>query len=331
MIHALGKTWIVRTIAGLLEKLTRRAVAAKPAGEEGTIFIKTLQGLAYENTGALGRAAEAYAAVLGKAADPGNGEHIREARLAAIGIVRKFYDSDLGGRRRGVWGKSETGDWLVVETARFRIHHRNVQAARRVADAMEFHFDRLAPSWDGRPKVSPGRNRGEVYLHKDQAAFRQGDGAASGCKRGIHHPKTGNKLEAQEIHLHQADPILLSTSLPHELMHLMAAALVEYKPIAAAVSEGLALHAEPRCRELQFARLFAELNQPGTLTPCSMSRYPPDRPGFLRRGPPAGPRLLAHGSAGGVLRDAILRWTVSAWHDQRGSGTWPIWPVNTAA
>jgi hypothetical protein len=72
----------------------------------------------------------------------------------------------------------------------------------------------------------------------------------------------GRELSEHIIHVSLDDPLLLSSSLAHELMHLMAGAVSGYRPLPGAIAEGLAIQAEPRCRHTQFGRLFAGSKRP---------------------------------------------------------------------
>ena len=69
----------------------------------------------------------------------------------------------------------------------------------------------------------------------------------------------GRALESHAIHVTQSDPMLMSSTLAHELTHLIVGAATEYRTLPGALAEGVALGAEPRCRQIQFARIFHDL------------------------------------------------------------------------
>ncbi|MBK8269242.1 MAG: hypothetical protein IPK83_13425 [Planctomycetes bacterium] len=219
-----------------------------------------LRGFAYENMGDAERAAKAYRLCLGILDEAGG--DVRALRESVIGKLRQRYDVNLCCRRDGFWGQAASGDWQIMERGPFRVHHRNEAAGRRVASAAVFQFGRIAKYLGLDADEVKWSVPCDVYLHGSAAAFREATGLGDATRAAsIIHARKRN-LERHEIHVYQSDPMLLSASLSHEIAHLIAASATEYRPMMGAISEGLALQMEPKCRHRQFARLFRENKHP---------------------------------------------------------------------
>lgn len=221
-----------------------------------------VRGIAHEDLGNLDKAGAQYGRVLGRPALGASAESVRRDRDRAIQRIRALYDPGLSRRRQGIWAKSAAGPWQKLQTDRFRIHHRNGEVAERVAAALRFHFDRIAALLGRAPAEIPWGKRADVYLHADADAFRESSGQRGNVQACSIIRRRGDTVEAIEIHAAQTDPLLLSTSLAHELTHLMVAAVIHHRSLAGALAEGIALHAEPRARRQQFSRLFARQKDP---------------------------------------------------------------------
>lgn len=243
-----------------------RADALDAAGRETDLLRAALRGMACENLGRREDAARHYARAAGRPAS-GDAADLARARAEAVARVRALYDDRLP-RRRGLWSRHGDGDWQTLDAAPFRIFHRNEPAARLLLRAARFHRARVARLFGRDADELAWNVPCDLYLHAGADAFAAAAGRPADVRALSVIRRRGDALEAVAIHLHQADPLLLSASLPHELAHLAVAALVG--PAAAddippALSEGLALAVEPGCRRRQFARLFAELPRPRTL------------------------------------------------------------------
>ena len=222
----------------------------------------TIAGLAFEAADQPDRAARCYARAAGQSTDLITNETTSRLRAAAMQRVRQLYDADLTGRRDGIWRQHATGNWQVLEVRRFRIHHRNDAAARRMAAALDFHFARIARRWSLDENEIPWSQPADIFLHADAKSFADATDQPPPVTAVSHIQMQGDRIIAKTIHAHQQDALLLSSSLAHELAHLATAELRRDRPLPAVIAEGLALDMEPACRHRQFARLFAGLPQP---------------------------------------------------------------------
>ncbi|HWL95434.1 MAG TPA: hypothetical protein VNT79_18090 [Phycisphaerae bacterium] len=277
-----------------------RAAAIAVDRHDGSL-VSMLKGLAYENLEDPARARKEYARFLNH---PG-GEvvELRDLHGRAVRALRSRYDTALCDRRKGFWLHSEKSDPGSLASPRFRIHHRNSDAAALLARAADFHFDRIATALALETGRIPWLVACDVHLHRDADAFRRvtRQGRAVQAQSIIN--SRGGVLESHAIHLFQTDPMLLSASLPHELAHLMIAAATEYKPLPGALREGMAIAIEPRCRRRQFVRLFRELSAPRDLGRLlQLADAHPLEPAFYSEAFRLVSVLQTHKGLGGLLR-----------------------------
>ena len=262
-----------------------------------------VSGLAREDLGNLAGAAEHYGRVLDQPVAGAGAASIRDARDRSLRRLRQLYDKSLCDRRKGSWSKSARGPWQVHEGRRFRVHHRNAEAARRVDRALQFHFDRILALLDIAPETLKWPDRCDLFLYRSVESMRDATDQGGAVQAISVIRRRGDRVESFEIHAALTDPLLLSTSLAHELAHLIVAAATDSRPIPGAVAEGLALYVEPRCRHLQFARVFARQTEPrGLRALLAVSQTHPSDPGFYAQSLRLVQTLLERGGIEPLLR-----------------------------
>lgn len=283
-------------------KMVLGRVERAGSGDELPATYKwAVRGLALEDMGDYNGAAAAYGRVLGRPVTESSRAQIGPVRTAVIQRIREAYDVALSDRRRGVWAAAGQGAWQEKTTARFRIHHRNEEAADLVAEALAFHFARIAAILGRKPEDIPWVQLCDVYLHVDGKEFREATGQGRDVRAISVIRSRGPTLESHAIHGSQDDPLLLSSSLPHELCHLIVGAVRGYRPIAGALAEGLALHVEPRCRQVQYGRLFGRLTEPRPLSELlRIGDLHPPEPGFYAESHRLVSVLSTHGDVGQI-------------------------------
>jgi len=208
-----------------------------------------------EQAGEYLRAGQTYAEALGVAWELPAADRRRaalaELRRLAIARLRERYELTQVGRRAGVWTIALPGAWKHRRTPHFDIHAHNDLLAERLAEAAEFHYAGIC-RWLGlepRPAWEP---RCELRLYVTLEEFQAATGAASGTRAFSRTRLEGLTTTARQLAAFQADPWLLSSTLPHELTHLLLADVRLEGKLPLAISEGLALQAEPPARRLQF-------------------------------------------------------------------------------
>jgi len=245
------------------QAVMQRIAAAPKAGTGDAALRAMVRGLAAEDSGDAATAAREYTSVsAGDGAITGGGLAVADARRAAVAQLRRMYDPALSQRRAGIWRKRTGDDWRILEAPGFRIHHRNEKAARAVAEALVFHLERITELLDlPRGKVS-WTLPCDVWLYQDKKQYEQvvhpvNDAVLASTDIRLR----GNTLESHALHVTQSDPMLLSSTLAHELTHLVVGAVTKYRTLPGALAEGMALAAEPRGRQIQFARIHRGLRQ----------------------------------------------------------------------
>lgn len=241
-------------------------------------FRLIIAGLAYESAGQADRAAESYINAIGDKNSRHRRDSVAALRSAALNSVRQYYDVGLTRRRIGLWQRHESGDWQTLDVGRFRVHHRNPAVAQRVEDALNFHFSRIAHRWAHDEAEIPWSQPADIYIHADADAFAVATEQPGNVTAVSHVQLQGDRVISKRIDAHQRDPLLLSSSLAHELAHLMAAELRRDRPLPPVIAEGIALDVEPACRHRQFARIFADLKHPASLTKllAAADAHPPE-------------------------------------------------------
>lgn len=264
LVHSLDDDSGPRYPAAYWRLIFQRIADADYHGPDAGALKATLEGIAYEHAGNARQAARAFARALAPSARRATSGAAAGHR-AAVAQIRKLYDPASTGRRRGEWQRSDTDAPQLLESPRFRVHHHNGVIAQRVARALDFHFERIADSWALDANEIPWEKKADIYLYPDLDAFYKATGQAPPVTAISHIRLKGSQVAKKEIHAHLADPMLLSASLAHELTHLMTAELRRDRPLPAVLTEGLALCAEPQCRQRQFARLFESQKRPATI------------------------------------------------------------------
>lgn len=260
LAHALMEDQRVHYPPAYWKLVFERIARSDYEGPDAEALKATLEAIAFEHAGDSERAAGSYA----RAARTTSGRaspRLAAARLAALRVIRGLYDPKATGRRAGEWRRSDTSAPQLLESDRFRVHHRNALIAQRVAQALDFHFARIADTWSLDVEEIPWNQKADIHLHPDVHAFREATGQLPPVTAISHIRLQGSEIRQKIIHVHLGDELLMSASLAHELAHLMMAELRRDRPLPAVIAEGLALHAEPDCRHRQFARLFQGLKR----------------------------------------------------------------------
>jgi tetratricopeptide (TPR) repeat protein len=226
------------------------------------------------------------------------------ARSVAIDAIRTLYSYDLSSRRTGTWQKTSSPDWQTIDGAGFRVHHRNETVGRRVSAALTFHFPKSARFFGRTPEAFQWSIPCDVYVHPDDSSFRKAVGEAAQAGPGVSSiTLDGGKLRAHRIDLLQTDPMLLSSTLPHEYSHIMLAWATEYRPIPLVLREGVALHVEPECRGMQFRRLLPPRQQRRSVERLldTADVLPADQPVFNAEAYALMARLLRRATMGDII------------------------------
>lgn len=177
-------------------------------------------------------------------------------REQAVRHVCVVYDAGRTRRRAGTWRFVLPGVWKHRQTAHFDVYARNDLVAERMAEAAEFHFSGLS-TWLGMADTRSWDPRCELRIHTTPDDLHQETGTDGGTQALTQTRIQGGRVLLRRVNLLQNDPWLLSSTLPHELTHLLLAELCPAAGLPLALDTGVALQAEPPARRLQFRRLLA--------------------------------------------------------------------------
>ncbi len=198
-------------------------------------------------------------------------------RERAIAQARAIYEQTPTERRNGFWSIALPETWKHRQTEHFDVYARNDQVAQRVAAGAEFHYDGIR-NWLGAAGSSDWSARCELRVHATQEALHTATGTG-GITYAVSNVRTqGERVLQRRLDVFQGDPWLLSSTLPHELTHLVRGAAREKLP-PLAVEEGIALQAEPPARKLMYRRLL-DRQPPDPQALLAVAKLPKNVEGF---------------------------------------------------
>lgn len=208
-----------------------------------------------ERAGDLVPAGRTYAAALGvdwqlPAVDQRR-EAVAALRQQAITRARQLYDTIATQRRDGFWAVALPEVWKDRAARGFVVRARNDLVAERVARAAERHYEGIS-AWLGRPAEMVWNPPCTIHVHASQEELHAAT-QTRGITFAVSHTRVqGERVLTRELHVFQGDPWLLSSTLPHELTHLVLAEALGQRIPPLAIDEGLALQAEPPARRLLY-------------------------------------------------------------------------------
>jgi tetratricopeptide (TPR) repeat protein len=176
---------------------------------------------------------------------------IAEALAAAL-AARLFPETDtdrIGRLAREAmrdidWSRVEAGEWQTLDTAHFRIRHRNAAAAKRVGEAAEAWFERIMTTFE----LDRGawKERADVFIYPDKESYRK-EFNGSEWSGGMTQVRIeGGRITRQRFGTWQTSADLLTSVLPHELTHLVVHSMLKYEGrVPLALHEGIAVWMEP--------------------------------------------------------------------------------------
>ena len=256
----------------------RDRVSRDPSAALRPLAAHAIHALLAEQAGQQREAGRSYAAALGQPwqLPPADQRRATIAGLRAQVLRRldALYDSDRTRRRDGAWQIKLADVWKHRRTGHFDIHARNDLVAERVAEAAEFHFAGLC-DWLGVAVADPWEPHCALHVHATVEEFQQAT-ETGGATRALTETRVqGERVLLRGINLCQADPWLLSSTLPHELIHVLLADAYREARFPPAIDEGLALQVEPPARRLRLCRLLGT-SAPGLSDLLTTTRPPPD-------------------------------------------------------
>ncbi len=135
--------------------------------------------------------------------------------------------------------------WQVHETSNFRIYHCDPALAERAGAVAESVRTAQAKRWGSSAAGASWSPRCELYLYPTAALYADATGQPQRSP-GISTMSTNEvRVLSRRMSLRADNPLLLTSTLPHEVTHIVLADLFVARPIPRWADEGLAVLAEP--------------------------------------------------------------------------------------
>lgn len=305
-----------------------------------------IRGLLAERGGQSIAAGRAYSAALGRPwlLPPVDSRQrdIRDLRRKVIDRLRKLYDTTPTGRRGGLWAASLPDIWKQRCDAHFEVYARSDLVAGRVAETLAHHFVSLS-KWLKLDPQAGWTPRCEVRVYENLAALHKATGTR-GVTRAVSLTRVqGDRVLLRRMSVFQTDHWLLSSTLPHELTHVMLSEKLRGAPHVPsknaetagpaasralattpllAFDEGIAVQVEPPARRLQYRRLLPKrVADPITL--AATEKTPLHQLAFYARCDVLAEFALQRGGVAGLI-DAARAESDTEWWSRLG------WPTQAA-
>jgi hypothetical protein len=140
---------------------------------------------------------------------------------------------------------ARVGNWLVMESANFRILYADHDLAEQVARAAEAAREAQTKRWTGSAPRGPWSPRCDIYLYPTARIFSQMTGQPEESPGFSTMGMNGGRIIARRINLRADHPNLVPAILPHEVTHVVLADLFPHKQIPRWADEGMAVLSEP--------------------------------------------------------------------------------------
>ncbi len=224
------------------EKILTETLAYAPESDA----LHYLLGRALEEQGRLQEAIAHYERVQ---QDPKRGFDPAEAERRLKELAAREAQSRAGRKAERAGAES-----AVVKTKHFTVQAPGRSFAQKIADALELHFRRIAPSFGVKSFEKPC----EVTVYPSEEIFRKAVQCESWAPANSRWDVKLGHLRRHQIRTYKECPQLFSSVLPHELTHILTAAALSYRPdIPLWASEGLAVDNEPAFKHRFYANVIA--------------------------------------------------------------------------
>ncbi|HYG73536.1 MAG TPA: tetratricopeptide repeat protein [Planctomycetota bacterium] len=201
-----------------------------------------------EALGKIPAACDAYARALGtRVANPTPAylSELRKRLETEINAKGDRLNIDTSMAEMQGYAASSSGEAKQLETENFTIYHYNEALAREAGTRME--ADRLRIL--NETGLRPWQGKTRVFLHRTQAEYTARTGLpewTGGVTRATK-PSGSEHLQQKDIHSWQTSPRLLSSTLPHEITHVIVNEnALDLNVFPRCINEGIAVAMEPK-------------------------------------------------------------------------------------
>ena len=139
--------------------------------------------------------------------------------------------------------------WQVHETPNFRIYHCDPALAERAAAVAEAVRTEQARRWKSPATRTPWSPRCELYLYPTARSYAEATGQPETSPGISAMSNNGVRVLSRRMNLRVDNPLVLTTTLPHEVTHIVLADLFIVQQIPRWADEGIAVLAEPAAEQ----------------------------------------------------------------------------------
>lgn len=168
--------------------------------------------------------------------------------------------------------------WRMLHTQNFRILHFDLHKAARIAKAAEANRTLLLSRWAGQDNPADWNPRCDIYLYptNEDLVIMTGGKSKAGSARSVPSRLYRGRTLRRRVNLALDDRNLLTSTLPHEITHIILKDLVQKIPLWA--NEGIAVSSESIRQQWRYVVTLSRYLTAGPLYPLrtlmKMKRYP---------------------------------------------------------
>jgi hypothetical protein len=166
---------------------------------------------------------------------------------ASVGSAAKTQVEDTIPQAPGARESADSAPipWHIHETSNFRIYHCDPALAERAAAVAEAARTAQAKRWGSPATRTPWSPRCELYLYPTARSYAAATGQPEMSPGVSTMSNNGVRVLSRRMNLRVDNPLLLTTTLPHEVTHIVLADLFVVQTIPRWADEGIAVLAEP--------------------------------------------------------------------------------------
>ncbi len=192
-------------------------------------------------------------------------------------------ERELGQRKTPaspVRAQSEDGVWQVIRSGNFRIYHQGQPAlAQEASQIAESARTKLFTEWAG-PPAGEWQPPCDLYLHGNVASFTEATSQSAQLPARTQIQQQGPRILRRRIDLRLDQPDWTTTTLVHEIAHLVLADLFAdlNKPLPRWAQEAMAVLALPPTQVARYLRSVGRVREQGKWIPLDQLLKRPDYP-----------------------------------------------------
>jgi hypothetical protein len=162
-----------------------------------------------------------------------------------------------------------TIEWQVQQTANFRIFHCDPALAQRAAEIAESVRTTQAKRWGSPATHSGWTPRCDLYLYPNSRSYAQETGQPEISPGISTMTNNGVRVLSRRMNLRADNALLLTSTLPHEVTHIVLSDLFVVHQIPRWADEGIAVLAEPLAEQRNREAELREPLEAGRVFPVS--------------------------------------------------------------